>query len=129
MFGAPSHVRQLALRKQLLIAESELNRAQLLEDWRAASLAVRDVAGHVQTTAAWALSAALLVAGLVGLRHRTTTAADDKPSWFKRALEGARWVYSIWLGPEEGVGMTVDSYDESPMKLKNNRHPEGPVRV
>ncbi len=34
MFGKTSHVSPLELRKQLLIAESELNRAQLSEEWQ-----------------------------------------------------------------------------------------------
>ena len=97
MFGRKSHVSPLELRKQLLIAESELNRAQLCEEWQMMTHGVRDLAHRAKAIAAWAPSAALLVAGLVVLRQSKVMAAEEKPSWFQRGLKGARLAYSIWL--------------------------------
>jgi len=43
MSGKPSLVSLLESRKQLLIAESELNRAQLSEEWQTMTHGVRDL--------------------------------------------------------------------------------------
>ena len=51
---------KLELRKQLLIAESELNRAQLSEEWRKMAHGVHGLADQAKTIAAWTSSAALL---------------------------------------------------------------------
>ena len=97
MSGKTSHASPLEWRKQLLIAESELNRAQLAEEWQTMRHGVRDLAHRAKTIAAWASSAALLVAGLAAFRHRKVMAAGEKPSWFQRLLKGAQLANSIWL--------------------------------
>jgi hypothetical protein len=97
MFGRKSRVSPLELRKQLLVAESELNRAQLSEEWQTMAHGVCDLAHRAKATAAWASSAALLVAGLAAFRQSRVMAAEEKPSWFQRVLKGAQLAYSIWL--------------------------------
>src|SRR5208337_3744941 len=64
MFGRTSHLSPLESRKRLLIAESELNRAQLSEEWQTMRHGARDLARRAKTIAAWASSAALLAAGV-----------------------------------------------------------------
>jgi len=85
------------LRKQLLIAESELNRAQLSEEWQTMAYGARDLAHRAKAITAWAPSAALLVAGLAAFRQSKVMAAEEKPSWFQRGLRGTQLAYSIWL--------------------------------
>jgi len=85
------------VRKQLLIAESELNRAQLSEEWHAMTHGVRELAHRAKAIAVWTSSAALLVAGLAALRQSMVMAAEEKPSWFQRGLRGTQLAYSIWL--------------------------------
>ena len=97
MFGKESHVSPLEVRKQLLIAESELNRAQLSEEWQTMAHGVRDLAHRAKAIAVWASSAALLVAGLAAFRQSKVMAAEEKPSWFQRGLRGTQLAYSIWL--------------------------------
>ena len=97
MFGETSHVSPLQSRKQLLIAESELNRAQLSEEWQTMAYRARDLAHRAKAITAWAPSAALLVAGLAAFRQSKVMAAEEKPSWFQRGLRGAQLAYSIWL--------------------------------
>ena len=87
----------LALRKQLLIAESELNRAQLAQEWQTMGRGVRDLAQGAKAISAWASAVALLVSEWVAFRHRKVTPAEARPSWFKRLLYGAQFAYSIWL--------------------------------
>ena len=97
MFGKKPHVSPLESRKQLLIAESELNRAQLSEEWQTMAHGVRDLAHRAKTMAAWASSAALLVAGVTALRRAPPAPGITKSSWFQKILNGARLVSTIWF--------------------------------
>ena len=97
MFGKESHVSPLELRKQLLIAESELNRAQLSEECQTMAHGVRELAHRAKAIAAWAPSAALLVAGFAALRRSKPAPAAKNSSWFQRILNGARLASTIWF--------------------------------
>lgn len=97
MFGKTPHVSPLALRKQLLIAESELNRAQLSEEWQTITHGVRDLAHRAITVGAWAASAALLVAGLTAWRSGPPAPGTAKSSWFHKILNGTRLATTVWL--------------------------------
>ena len=107
MFGTETHLSPLESRKQLLIAESELNRAQLSREWQGMAQGVHDLAHRGKTIAGWASSAALLVAGVTALRHRPPAPAAAKTSWFRKILNGARLASAIWFafrarGEKEG---------------------------
>ncbi len=97
MFGKASHVSPLESQKQLLIAESELNRAQLFREWQAMAHGVRDRAHRAKTIAAWASAAALLVAGVTAWRRGPPAPGAAKSSWFQKILNGARLASTIWL--------------------------------
>ena len=97
MFGKRSHVSPLELRKRLLIAESELNRAQLSEEWQTMAHGVRDLAQRAKTIAAWASGAALLAAGVTAWRRGRPAPGTAKSSWFQTLLNGARVASTIWL--------------------------------
>jgi len=97
MFGNTSHVSPLESRKQLLIAESELNRAQSSEEWQTMTHGVRDGAHRAKTIAAWASSAALLLACVTALRRGPPAPGIAKSSWFQKILNGARLASTIWF--------------------------------
>ena len=97
MFGKKSHVSPLGSRKQLLIAESELNRAQLSEEWQTMGHGVRDLAHRAKTIAALASSATLLVAGVTALWRGSRAPGTAKSSWFQKVLNGARVASTIWF--------------------------------
>jgi hypothetical protein len=63
----------LESRKQLLIAESELNRAQLVADLAALTAGVRAITDRARSFGSIASSAAVLVAGLAAFRRRYAT--------------------------------------------------------
>lgn len=69
MFGKASHVSSLEVRKQLLVAESELSRALLSEEWSAMAHGAGGMARRARTVAAWASAAALLALGVTALRR------------------------------------------------------------
>jgi hypothetical protein len=97
MFGKSPRLSPLESRKQLLLAESELNRAQLGVDMAALSAEVCAFTDRAKSLGSLASSAAMLVAGLAAFRRGRPADAGTKPSWFKRILKGAGVVSSLWL--------------------------------
>jgi hypothetical protein len=90
-------MNSLQLRKDLLIAESELNRAQLIEEWQALTAGVHTLTARVKSMSALASAAALLMAGVSAFRRERASANGAKPSWIRTALKGAKVAGSIWL--------------------------------
>lgn len=89
-------MKPLASRKQLLIAESELNRAQLAQEWQAMTDDAHALATQARTLGSVAAVAATLVAGLVTFT-RGKPAAAAKSSWFQKITRGARLASTVWL--------------------------------
>jgi hypothetical protein len=87
----------LASRKQLLIAESELNRAQLIQEWQTVSGEVHALANQAQTVTAFVSAAVKLMVGVTAFRRKKTSApVADKPSWLKTILQGAQLAGVLW---------------------------------
>ena len=97
MFGNNPRVNPLASRKQLLVAESELNRAHLVQEWVAMTAGVRTLTGRVKSFGSIASAAGLLVAGLAAFRRGNSGSADVKPAWFQAILKVAGLVSTLWL--------------------------------
>jgi hypothetical protein len=87
----------LASRKQLLIAESELNRAQLVQDWQAVADGVHSVADRARTLGSVVSTTASLVAGVVSFRRKKSVPTAEKPSWLQTVLKGAELISTVWL--------------------------------
>jgi hypothetical protein len=87
----------LESRKQLLIAESELNRVQMVGDWAAMAAGVRTVTDRARSFGSIASAAAVMVTGLEAFRCGKAVDASAKPSWLKTILKGARLVSTLWL--------------------------------
>jgi hypothetical protein len=84
-------------RKQLLIAESELNRAQLVHDWRTMAEGVRSLTDRVRSISSFATAAASLVAGFASFRRNKAAVADvGKPSWLQGILKSAGMLATFW---------------------------------
>ena len=97
MFGDSPRLNPLEMRKRLLIAESEINRVQLQEEWQAITDGIRGLTDRAKSVGALASAAALLVAGVSAFRRGKSADAASKPSWFQTALKGAQLVGSLWL--------------------------------
>jgi hypothetical protein len=97
MFGNQSHLSPLESRKQLLIAESELNRAQLSEEWQMMAERVRGLADRAKTIGSFASAAAALVTGSAAFRRSKPMSVAEKPSWVETVLRGMRLALTIWL--------------------------------
>jgi hypothetical protein len=97
MFGKRPHLDLLESRKQLLIAESELNRAQLSLEWQTMGHGVANLAHRAKIFSAWVSSALLLVAGLAAFRRGPSAPGASKLFWCKKILDGARVASTIWF--------------------------------
>jgi len=87
----------LESRKQLLIAESELNRSQMEADLAALKTEIVALSDRAKSISSIASSVAMLVAGLAGWRRGTSIGAPVKHSWVQRILKGMGLVSTIWL--------------------------------
>ena len=95
MLGKNPRVNALESRKQLLIAESELNRAQLVHELTTLAREVDSIKSQAKTLG-FIGSAAALFAGWAS-RPREKIAAPDKiNSWGRTILNGAGLVISLW---------------------------------
>jgi hypothetical protein len=89
-------MKALESRKQLLIAESELNRAQLVHEMRTMAGEVHALVQQAQTITSFASAAASLVAGLSSFRRTKSPPAPGKPSWWQTLGKVARMVSTFW---------------------------------
>jgi len=97
MPGTKPHVSPLESRKQLLVAESELNRAHLIEDWQGITDGVRTFGARLKSVGSVASASALLLAGASAFRRERRSSKGTMPSWLQAALKGAKLASSIWL--------------------------------
>jgi hypothetical protein len=89
-------MNSLESRKQLLIAESELNRAQLVQEWRVMASEVHSLTSRARSISSMASAVATLAAGLASCRRKPSAPAAEKPSWWQTLLKGAGLVSSCW---------------------------------
>ena len=96
MFGKTPHLTPLEARKRLLLAESELNRAQLVQELVAISVGVRTLTDRVKSFGSIASATALLVTGIAALRRGKVGHTNGKPSWLQMIRRGVGLVSSLW---------------------------------
>ena len=85
----------LASRKQILIAESELNRAHLVQDWQTLADEAHALADEARTIGSMVSAGASLMAGLAALRRNKSVPAE-KPAWWQTLLKGWQTISSLW---------------------------------
>lgn len=86
----------LELQKQLLIAESELNRAQALQEWQAMTDQVHVLAGRARTIGSLTFATASVYAGLVAFMRRKSAPAAKRPSWWHTILTSMQLAGPLW---------------------------------
>jgi HPt (histidine-containing phosphotransfer) domain-containing protein len=89
-------MKPLALQKQLLIEESEMNRILLVQDWRTMKDEVHSLAHRVGTISSVVSLTAALVAGLAFFRRQKSAPTAEKPSWLQTLLKGAGLFSTLW---------------------------------
>jgi hypothetical protein len=99
MPGKNLHLTPLESRKQLLLVESELNRAQLVNELRDLNIEIQQLNGQVQAVGTLVSSAARVAATFSAIRGAFThrdAGENGTSSWLSTLLNGARTGASIW---------------------------------
>ncbi|HEX5222214.1 MAG TPA: hypothetical protein VFZ59_21855 [Verrucomicrobiae bacterium] len=87
----------LALRKKRLLAESEVNREQLVIEYRSLNGEVRELKSRFHGVCSAVTSAASVgMAGVKAIGEVRETYSRDKGSWLAAVLTGMRAGTSIW---------------------------------
>ena len=97
MFGKNPRVSPLETRKRLLVATSELNRAQLIAEWQTMAEGVHGLTDRARSFVTTASSVGSLLTGLVGFARDKPAPAAAKSSWLQKLISGARLASTIWL--------------------------------
>jgi len=116
MFGKRTHLSHLEARKQLLVAESNLNRVQLRQEWDTMAHGVRDLAHHARTILGWVSTVALLMAGVKAWRRGASAPTASKSSWAHRLLNGARVAWTAWHALSPPVGKRPEVSERRPIE-------------
>ena len=87
----------LETRKQLLIAESELNRAEMLEEMAALTVGVRTVTDRAKFFGSTASAATVLITGLAAWRRGRSGVRNARLSWLQTILKSSDMVSTLWL--------------------------------
>jgi hypothetical protein len=96
MSGKIPRLTPLESRKQLLLAESELNRSQLLGEMAALAADVHALKERAQSLGSIASAIAVLVIGIRAFRRGKPAAPDVKPSWFQTILKSTGLISTLW---------------------------------
>lgn len=86
----------LTSRKQMLIAESELNRAHLMQDWQRMTGEVHALADEARLLRSVVSAGATLVTGFAAFRRKKAAAGPGKTSWLQTILKGASQISNLW---------------------------------
>jgi hypothetical protein len=86
----------LESRKQLLLAESELNRALLEQEWAALAGEAAQFARQAATLASVVSTVVTLAGGLAAARPPAAQPAAAKTSWWRTLLKAALLAGSLW---------------------------------
>jgi hypothetical protein len=96
MFGRKLRVSPLESRKRLLIAESEINRARLLQEGQMLVDGLSSLADRARSFSIIAASILSLGAGLATFTRRRRAPAA-RSSLIQKVASGARLATTIWL--------------------------------
>jgi hypothetical protein len=116
MFGKTHHLNPLQTRKQLLIIESEVNRAQLVQECQAMADAIHSLARRAKTVSSLGVPIASLVTCFASLLCKKPDPAGKHVSWWKIILKGAGMISSLWIAlssPDCDSGQKVATRDKA----------------
>ena len=98
MSGKKNPLTPLEVRKQILLAESELNRVQFIHEWNDLKNELHRLTGLLRTVGAVASSMAKAGATFSLLRRFwSRDGSKEKKSWGSMLLDGAKTGASLWL--------------------------------
>jgi hypothetical protein len=89
-------MNSLEARKQLLIAESEINRHQLMQEWRTMADGASSLGHRARSLSITAMAATAIISGIVSLRRTKSAPVVEKFSWWRTLLKGAQLAGLFW---------------------------------
>jgi hypothetical protein len=91
----------LASRKKLLVAESELNRAQLFREWQELAGEANALTKPARILDFIVSTAARLISNTAAFWQKKSARATEKTSWLPTILKGAQLAGALWaeFGP------------------------------
>lgn len=95
MSGKNPPISHLELRKQLLLAESELNRAQLVEELETVADGVRSISHRAKSLGLIVSSTAMLVGAFAAFRRGKPVEAGPKQSLLQSILNGVSLIAKL----------------------------------
>jgi hypothetical protein len=97
MPGKSPRLNPLQSRKQLLLAESALNRVQMAGDMAVMVAGVRTLHNRAKSIESITSSAAMLLTGLAAFQRARPTDVKTKSCWWQIVLKGAGLISTLWL--------------------------------
>lgn len=96
MPGTKPRVKPLALRKQLLLAESEVNRVQFANDWNALVAEAHDLTYHARSL--WSGIASKVATGIAGVKawRELRGSRSNHRGWFFNLINGIQVGSAMW---------------------------------
>jgi hypothetical protein len=96
MPGHESSLKTLQIRKELLVAEAELLRAQLGHDLEVIHRGFSGLGEQAKSVASYASIITTVLAGVSEFRRARKAGVGDKPSFFAKLMTGIRTASAIW---------------------------------
>ena len=103
MSGKRNDLTAREMHKQLLIVESELNRAQLVREVHLVTARVQNITAQISALGSLATRVgefgpmvADFFKGFSGSKKNAGDEDDEKPSWFSRIFNGIRSGVDLW---------------------------------
>ncbi len=90
-------MKNLSSRKQFLIAENNLSRDLLTEDFTSLRSGFHQLTDRADSFKAIASSAALVLTGLAAFQRGRNRNHDAKSSWMNTLVKGAGLASTVWL--------------------------------
>ena len=87
----------IQLRKQQLLAQSEINRGEMISDLTRLGTRIGSVGDRSQSLGLIVSSVATLVTGFIGRKKGTGSEVAKKPGWGQSLLKGAGLICTVWL--------------------------------
>ena len=99
----------LELRRRFLIAESELNRTQAIEDCAELMAGAGGLAKRAKSIGLMLSSVGLLFSAVAAIRRGRTSKAAGPVSWLQTAIKGAGLASTLWLAFRQRRGDQKDA--------------------
>ena len=87
----------LELRRRLLVAESELNRSQIIADCAEVTAGVRWFAERARSFSSLLSSAQILITATAAFQQGRSSAGAGPASWLQTMVKGAGLVSTVWF--------------------------------